>query len=48
MAFLAPTKPTKDEEETSTGGPIAALLIAIPLSFLLWGLAAFILLNLVH
>lgn len=47
MAFLAPTKRSQEDEESS-GGPIAALLIAIPLSFLLWGAAALILLNLVH
>lgn len=48
MAFLAQSKSTRDDEETSGGGPFAALLIAIPLSFLLWGAAAFLLLNLVH
>ncbi len=37
-----------DEEESSTGGPIGALVIAIPISLALWGVVVFILLNLVH
>jgi hypothetical protein len=48
MALITSTKSTKDNEESSRGGPIGALLIAIPVSFLIWGAAVFVLLNLVH
>jgi hypothetical protein len=48
MAPLESAALQKDNEERSTGGPFGALLIAIPLSLLLWGVAALLLLNLVH
>jgi hypothetical protein len=48
MTPLVSTAPRTDEEETSTGGPIGALIIAIPISLALWGIVVFVLLNLVH
>ena len=48
MASFASTALRTDNEESSTGGPIGALLIAIPVSLVLWGAAVFVLLNLVH
>ncbi len=48
MTFLASTAPQIDEEEISTGGPIGALIIAIPISLALWAIVVFLLLNLVR
>lgn len=47
MATLLSTMP-KPEDDEPHGGPIGALLIAIPISLLLWGAAVFALLNLVR
>jgi hypothetical protein len=38
----------ESEERLTGGGPIGALLIAIPVSLALWGVVIFVLLNLVH
>ncbi len=46
MAFLSSTAPRHDDEESSTGGPIAALVIAVPISLLLWGIVVVVLFNL--
>ncbi len=55
MASLISTVQPKEEtakfqedEETATGGPIGALVIAIPISLILWGTIFFVIFNLVH
>ncbi len=48
MASLSTAAPRRDEEENSTGGPIAALVIAVPISLVLWGVVMFVLVNLIH
>ncbi len=49
MASLAHTAPRRDDEEETTGGsPITALVIAVPLSLLLWGIVFLVLLNFVR
>ncbi len=48
MASRIITAPRKEDEETSTGGPIGALVIAIPISLLLWGVVLVVLFHLVH
>ena len=37
-----------EDEENGRGGPIGALVIAIPVSLLLWGLIFFVVFSLVH
>lgn len=48
MGPLASAALQKENEESTAGGPIGALFIAIPVSLLLWGAAALFLLNIVH
>ncbi len=48
MASLASSAPRKDDEEHSTGGPIGALVIAVPVSLVLWGALFVVIFNLVH
>ncbi len=38
----------KPDEEPQRGGPIGALVIAIPVSLLLWAVVVLVLLTLVH
>ncbi len=38
MASLAYPAPRNEDDETATGGPIAALVIAVPISLILWGM----------
>ncbi len=46
MSYLSSTAPRHDEEENSRGGPIAGLVVAIPISLMLWGVVMFVLFNL--
>ncbi len=48
MASLAYPAPRNDDQETSTGGPIAALVIAVPVSLILWGIVFLIAFKLTH
>jgi hypothetical protein len=52
MASLASTpSPTIEDDSTSglsNAGPIGALVIAIPMSLMLWGIVAWVVLKLVH
>ncbi len=48
MSSLVSPAPRRDEDEVSTGGPIAALVIAIPISVLLWGIVIAVLFALIH
>ncbi len=48
MSCLASTTPHKEDDERSTGGPIAALIIAVPVSVLLWAIVFVVLFNLIH
>ena len=48
MASLVYTASRSDDLETSTGGPIAALVIAVPVSLILWGIVFLIVFELIH
>ncbi len=49
MASLVYPAPRGDDDETSkTGGPIAALVIAVPISLIWWGIVILVLFRLVH
>ncbi len=45
MSSLSSTAPRHDDEESSRGGPIAGLVVAVPISLLLWGVVMFVLFN---
>ncbi len=54
MSSLASTAPRREDDDgvldgtRSTGGPIAALVIALPISLLLWGIVFAALFTLIH
>ncbi len=48
MSSMASTAPRSDDDENSTGGPIAALVIAVPISVLLWGIVFTVLFALIR
>ncbi len=48
MASLSSTIIQHDDEESSRGGPIAGLVVAVPVSLLLWGIVMFVLFNLIR
>ncbi len=49
MASLATTaRRREEEEEPSNGGPISALVIAVPVSLAIWGALFFVIFNLIH
>jgi hypothetical protein len=48
MASRVYPAPRGDDDETFTGGPIAALVIAVPVSLILWGIVFLVLFNLVR
>ncbi len=54
MSSLVSTAPRREDDDgvldgtQSTGGPIAALVIALPISLLLWGIVFAALFTLIH
>ena len=48
MASLVYPAPRNDDDETSTGGPIAALVIAVPISLILWGIVFLLAFKLIY
>ncbi len=48
MAYITKRAPRVEDEEIPTGGPIAALVVAIPISLLLWGVVMYVLFNLIR
>ncbi len=47
MSSLSSAAPRHDDEESSRGGPIAGLVVAVPISLMLWGVVMFVLFNLI-
>ncbi len=47
MASISSTAPRHDDDENSRGGPIAGLVVAVPISLMLWGVVMFVLFNLI-
>ncbi len=48
MYSIVSNAPHREDDDISSGGPIAALVIAVPISVLLWGLVFAILFTLIH
>ena len=48
MSVISGAAPRPEDEEESTGGPIGALVIAVPISLLLWGAVMFVLFHFIR
>lgn len=45
---LSSTAPKHDDDEVGRGGPIAGLVVAIPISLFLWTVVMVVLFNILH